>query len=287
MRSILRIPDALLKCVAFISGTDPNPLYIGTAFIVGVAGQYGNAYTHAVTAKHVAVNFEGKGFRLGVNFKDGQAGWLESNLQWWYHPTEADAVDVAVTPFVASERTDVEYVPEGIFTTDERIQRYHIGVGDEINVIGLFTKFFGSTKHIPIVRTGNIAMMPTDKMPVNDGESETDVYLVEGRSIGGLSGSPVFVRHTVSMDSIAAKTGEFQRISGVSQLHLLGLIHGHWDVRNGGGNVQAAETVNMGIALVIPAQKILEVLYHPGLVKLREQQDEEFLRYKQSGKSVE
>jgi hypothetical protein len=279
----LRIPDALLKCVAFISDAGPNPTYVGTAFIVGVAGKHGNSYAHAVTARHVAETFEGKPFRFGVNFKDGHAGWLESDLQWWYHPTEANAVDVAVTPFAASERTDVEYVPEGIFTAKERIQRYNIGVGDEINVVGLFTRFFGSTKHIPIVRTGNIAMMPTDKMPVNDGEGETDVYLVEGRSIGGLSGSPVFVRHTISIDGVATKTGELQRVSGVSQLHLLGLIHGHWDLQHG-GDVQEAEAVNMGIALVIPAHKILEVLYHPELVAVRQQQDEKYLRYKESGK---
>lgn len=279
----MRIPDALLKCVAFVSDTDPDGIYVGTAFIVGVAGKYNNSYTHAVTAKHVADRFEGKNFRLGVNFKDGQAGWFESYMRWWYHPTEADTVDVAVTPFVASERMDVECISEKIFTTNDRIQRYGIGVGDEINVVGLFTKFYGSTKHIPIVRTGNVAMMPTDKMPVNRGE--TDVYLVEGRSIGGLSGSPVFVRHTISMDGIAPKTGEFQRISGVSQLHLLGLIRGHWDLHHGGGDLQQAEAVNMGIALVIPAQKILEVLYHPELVKMREEQDELYLQYKQSNKS--
>jgi len=47
---------------------------------------------------------------------------------------------------------------------------------------------------------------------------------------------------------------------------------GHWDLPIGVSS-QQAEAVNMGIAIVIPAQKILEVLYHPELVAMRENQD--------------
>ena len=224
----MRFPDNLLKCVGFISEHHSEPQYLGTAFIVGVPGRSGHAYVHVVTAKHVAECVDGKRYVVGVNFKDGKAGWFGSHLKWWYHPTESDTVDVAVTVFTPTERFDVEYIPVSIFATDKRIKEYNLGVGDEINVVGLFTRFFGSTKHIPIVRTGNIAMMPSDKLPVNG--SETEVYLVEGRSIGGLSGSPVFARHTMSID-VATVDGNRQRMSGVSQMHLLGLTRGHWDTK--------------------------------------------------------
>lgn len=267
----MRIPDRLLNCVGFISLSDQATDYIGTAFIVAIAGKSGGAYLHAVTAKHVAEEVNEKDFLIGINFKDGKAGWFGSNFKWWYHPTQQEFVDVAVTIFTPSERADIEYIPETIFANKERIDRYGIGVGDEINVIGLFTRFFGSTRHIPIVRTGNIAMMPSDKLPARNGE--TEVYLVEGRSIGGLSGSPVFVRHTVSMDVVTGDTAERQRMSGVSQLHFLGLMRGHWDQRVG-LSVSETEAVNMGIAIVVPAQKVLEVLYHPELVELRARQDE-------------
>ena len=272
----MRVPDRLLTSVGFVSLASPEPEYLGTAFIVGVAGKWGNAYTHAVTAKHVADSVDGQSYLIGVNFKDGEMGWFGSSLKWWSHPTESDTVDVAVTVFTPTPRMDVEYISETVFATDKRIKQYNIGVGDEVNVVGLFTGFSGSQKHIPVVRTGNIAMMPSDKLPVNGGE--TEVYLVEGRSIGGLSGSPVFVRHTVSIPGVAA-TGEPQQISGVSQLHFLGLMHGHWDLKIG-TDVMQAEAVNMGIAIVIPAQKILEVLYHPELVALRAEQDEKFRIWK-------
>jgi hypothetical protein len=55
----MRIPDRMLSCVGFISHHNTQPKYLGTTFIVGIAGKYGNAYLHAVTAKHVAECVDG------------------------------------------------------------------------------------------------------------------------------------------------------------------------------------------------------------------------------------
>ena len=72
----MRVPDAFLKCVGFISHENPTPEFIGTFFVVGVARKYGNTFPHAVTAKQVAKNVEGGPFFFGVNFKDNRAGRL-------------------------------------------------------------------------------------------------------------------------------------------------------------------------------------------------------------------
>ena len=267
----MRIPDRFLNCVGFVSHRQDQPKYVGTAFIVGVKGKYGNAYLHVITAKHVAEVIQGRSFLIGMNFKDGEAGWFGSSMKWWYHPTDK-SVDAAATVFTPTARMDMDYIPETAFVTDEVIRRYDIGVGDQLSIVGLFTQFHGRKKHIPIVRTGNIAMMPSDKIPADDGESE--VYLAETRSIGGLSGSPVFVRHTVRLENLASEDGELQTMSGLGHHHFLGLMRGHWDLPM---NLQGyqAEAVNMGISIIVPAKKILEVLYHPELVALRARQDQQ------------
>jgi hypothetical protein len=265
----VRVPDSLLKCVGFISHENSKPEYFGTFFVVGVPGKHGNTFPHAITAKHVAEHVDAGPFFFGVNFKDDQAGWLRSDIKWWYHPTDPN-LDVAVTVMAASDRTDMEYVPEAIFATEEIIKRYNIGLGDEISVVGLFSNFVGTSKHFPMVRTGNIAMMPTDKVPMEDGPME--VYLAEGRSIGGLSGSPVFVRPTTRIVGLGNEQGP-QTVFGVGGFHFLGLMRGHWDLPLG-VNVGHAEAVNMGISIVVPAKKILETLYHPELVALRDEQDD-------------
>ena len=271
----MRLPDRILSCVGFISHDQAEIRYGGTVFVVGIDGSNDNVFLHFVTAAHVAEKVEGGPWIIGMNGKDGGRILLRSgNAPWWYHPTEKSSVDVAVTLFASGilEEYDLEWIPEVMFATDKNIKHYDIGIGDEINAIGLFTRFHGSKRHWPIVRTGNIAMMPTDKIPVK-GFGEIDAYLAEGRSIGGLSGSPVFVRNTVNMPVMTAKR-EPEIISGLGPLHFLGLMHGHWETPIGFNSAEQVEAVNMGISIVVPAKKILEVLYHPELVAMRKKYDD-------------
>ncbi len=61
-------------------------------------------------------------------------------------------------------------------------------------------------------------------------------------------------------------------------MYLLGLMHGHWDIPPENKNDLAVKdsfgSVNMGIAIVVPAKKILETLNHPELVEIRRKGDE-------------
>ena len=277
-RPTMRIADRLLKSVGFVSRYDPTPdggatlKFGGTAFIVGVAMEGNLGLAHLVTAKHVAEAIDPAEAVIAMNAKDGQPRFLRTgNERWFYHPTESDSVDVAVIPFGCEmfQAYDIVWLPEDIFATEKRIVDFNIGLGDEIFAIGLFTRFFGSTHLIPLVRSGNLAMMPKDKISTQS-FGDMEAYLVEGRSIGGLSGSPVFVRHTVKMPVETSKGPGV--ICGLgAELHLLGLMHGHWDVPTTFSDLEQAEAVNMGVSIVIPAKKILETLYHPQLVARRKE----------------
>jgi hypothetical protein len=246
----MRIPEHLVKSVGFVA-VDQDPLQFGgTAFVVGVrAGDGRTAYPHLVTAKHVAEAIEPLDLLIGMNAKDGKPRFLKTGGQkWWFHPTEPDSVDIA---------------------------EFDIGLGDELYIVGLFTRFFGRTHLIPLVRTGNIAMMPKDQLPIKD-FGNMEVYLAEGRSIGGLSGSPVFVRSTLKMP-VKTAAGQPASISGLGPFHFLGLMHGHWDLPTTFAANELAEAVNMGVSIVVPAKKVLEVLYHPELVEIRRRRHQEEL----------
>lgn len=206
-------------------------------------------------------------FFLRINTKNGKSEFLKSEgKRWFTHPTDA-FVDVAVLPWAPPlEKYDFKCVSVSSFLSDETVQKEGIGVGDEVFIAGLFAHISGSSRNLPIVRMGNIAMMPDEVIPTELGDIEA--YLVEARSIGGLSGSPAFVRKTVPL--------------GVGGFYLLGLMHGHWDIPAKSKNDLLMNDdlfgkVNMGIAIVVPAKKILEVLNHPELVKMREQQEKDVL----------
>jgi hypothetical protein len=277
LRFAMRIPDRLLKTVGFVSRYEPDGeggSYIkpgGTAFVVGVLMDEKHVLAHLVTAKHVAKAIEADEGVIAMNGKDGVPLFLRiDGRKWFYHPTEEDSVDVAVMPFGSARfrEYDIEPIPETVFVTDRTITEFDIGLGDELFIIGLFTKFYGKTEVIPLVRTGNLAMMPKDKLPVS-GFGEMEAYLAEGRSIGGLSGSPVFVRNTVKMLMQTADRKPAY-MAGLGGAHLLGLVHGHWDLPVSFSETQKLEAVNMGVSIIVPAEKILGTLYHPELVAMRE-----------------
>lgn len=282
----MRLPDSVLNCVAFISHDTPEIRYGGTAFVVGIPGRNNNVFLHLVTARHVADQIQHDMFVIGMNLIEGGKVLIKSgdDFKWWYHPTEQNSVDAAVAPFATACMPDysLQYIPEAMFATDERIKKFNIGLGDEISIIGLFTRFSGTSRHSPIVRSGNIAMMPTDKIPVNYFDP-MEAYLAEGRSIGGLSGSPVFVQDTVKMPAVDEK-GQRRHLSGLGSPHFLGLMHGHWEVPLDFKAAEQAEAVNMGISIIVPAKKILEVIYHPELVELRKKYDANIAQEKSPSK---
>jgi hypothetical protein len=160
-----------------------------------------------------------------------------------------------------------------MFATPEVMQRAGIGIGDEIAVVGLFTGFPGKEKHFPIVRTGNLAMLPSERIPVKDFDP-MEAYLAEGRSIGGLSGSAVFVRQTVNVN-FRDPDGSVVPFAGTGKIYFLGLMVGKWALPDDFGSGVQAEAINMGVSTICPAHKILEVVYHPELVKMRAKHDEE------------
>jgi len=275
----VRIPDNVLNCVSFIA-FDRDPLvFRGTGFFVSVSDERNNfTFSYLVTAAHVAKALGSTPFAVGLNLKDGGTVTVKSGPEpeWWFHPTEAESVDVAVARFATphSDEYEIHHVPWESFVTRERMRTYGIGVGDEIFAVGLFTGFSGLEQHCPIVRTGNIAMIPAEKIPVN-GFKPMLAYLAEGRSIGGLSGSPVFVRNTVNM-AVSDASGQIAKLYGIGDTHFLGLMHGHWDIPADLDKIPHSEMVNMGISIVVPAHKIIEVLQQPALQKLQEEATKEF-----------
>jgi hypothetical protein len=130
----MRIPDRLIKCVGFVSHELPTLDFIGTVFIVGIHdGTPGNALLHIVTAKHVAEVFDPGSCIIAMNGKDGKPVFAQTgeDIQWFYHPTEPSSVDVAVAPFASARLAeyDIEWIPEEMFATPDRIKEFGLGAG--------------------------------------------------------------------------------------------------------------------------------------------------------------
>jgi len=82
------------------------------------------------------------------------------------------------------------------------------------SVVGLLTNLVGTSKHHLLIRTGSIAVMPSDEVAMEDRPME--VYLAEWHSIGGLSGSPVFVGPTARIAGLGNQTGTIHLFLGIA-----------------------------------------------------------------------
>ena len=275
----MRLPDTVLKTVGFLSASTTQVKYGGTGFVVATPRPDGGAFLHFVTAKHVADQLGGAPFALGVNRKDGEPALIHADdVRWYFHPTEPKAVDAAVCLFAPTnyEELDLHLITEHHFALKEQMPERGMGIGDEIAVVGLFTRFWGQKRLFPIVRTGNLAMLPTERVPARDSDP-MEVYLAEGRSIGGLSGSPVFIRQTVNL---ILKDDQDQDVpfAGLGQLYLLGMMIGHWELPASFGKTENTEAVNMGISMIVPIDKIKEIIYSPEMLVMRDHLEQDLLR---------
>jgi len=181
--------------------------------------------------------------------------------QWRFHPCD-DSIDVAVVAIGLSHlpwAVDHILYPISGFVTEEKIRDHEIGVGDELFITGLFSPHYGESSNVPIIRMGNIAVMP--EQPIDTGNGPTPAYLIETRSIGGLSGSPVFVNLGLHR-WVRGRT--VSNPNPPASLFLLGLMHGHFALPSLRDLLPddplGRERINMGIGIVVPAVKIAEVL---------------------------
>jgi hypothetical protein len=258
----------LKKCVTFIfTPNDERLVPRGTGFFVGlplekrellgdrVPGESAAVHVSLVTAKHVLKDKNGElldHVLVRLNTKDGGSEIvpvvLSKDLVFTH---EEEQVDLAVIPLnMNPTRFDAIAIQDGLISTKETIEKFEIGEGDDILFLGLFTHHYGKARNQPIVRFGKVALMPEEKVEV-DNRLE-DLYLMECQSIAANSGAPVFFEISL-----------MRRPQFLPQrLFLAGVMKGHFhpDIFAQDSNL-LGERPYIGISAVTPAYKLHEILH--------------------------
>ena len=239
----MRIDDDVRKTVVFFGVPDDSPgkggiSCFGTAFLLEYDG-----VGYLVTARHLTDELEDSPFVVRVNTSNGTSQNLyvdpcETGQLWHYH--EDETVDIAVmeNPAIGSRHAhDQLYLTDKLIVGLDTIQSHHVGIGDLIYVVGLFRFLHGTRRNLPIVHSGNIALLLEDeKIPVRDWRERSDIktfeidaYIVEAHGIQGLSGSPVFVRPSMGIRDMPLDDGPMRARVAQLDLALLGVWQGSWD----------------------------------------------------------
>ena len=287
------IDDQMRKCVAFLGYPDTTPgkggiHCIGTGFFIEHSGAL-----YLITAKHISAELGKDPFLIRLNKHDGTSENLPTDSVDWIEHSDP-TVDVAAVA-VGIENPlayDVRCMSSAVhvFKPGE-FEKSNIGVGNFTYTVGLFRLLSGEKRNLPICHFGTIAMLPGDeRIPVVDwtdldGERRlfVDGYLVESQSLDGLSGSPVFVRPELGLDFSKQMIPNPDnpmpdikpKISAVRDVvKLLGLWQGSWDAPP--DEVLAVQTgddvrVSVGMGIVVPYERIIEVLEMPKAKAHRDQ----------------
>jgi hypothetical protein len=283
----MRVTDLVPKVVSFIGhrGVDGSFVADGTAFLVLMqAHQFGLSYM--VSAKHVIDQAAGRDspprdVLIRINTKAGGVEYITTKPDRWHtHPDHTcdegkqNYIDVVVFAManmrewssINMEALDYTYLVEEDVCTDEVIKKYAIGIGDEVVIPGLFHSHLGTQRNVPIVRTGNIAAMRDEPVPTSYGSM--NAYLVEMRSIDGISGSPVLMHMEMRPAVLLPESDVAIAVEKSKKVHyLFGLVHGHYTITTQDEWVYKTNSlvgdINAGIAVVVPASKIMETIRQP------------------------
>jgi hypothetical protein len=159
---------------------------------------------------------------------------------------------------------------------DDLQRELEFGPGDEVFFMGRYVDIDGKEHNEPVLRSGMVAGFPSAPIHQAKRAHYQQTILVEARSLSGFSGSPVFVWSPHQLQ----RTQEGIPVANVvlgPQCYLLGIDYGHhrWrePVRSGQAKGDPVPDLfvegNSGMMLVVPAQKVLDVLAVDALASAR------------------
>ncbi len=279
-----RIRDTYLDCVIYLypdaRSAEAGERVGGSGFLVGIMSEglpTDFVFLYAITNRHVIE----RGSRvLRMKPRDGGIDVLDlDERSWVYHP-DGDDLAACLVSF-DPKAYKFSFVWRRDFVDKNLVADMNIGPGDEAFLVGRFINHEGRQQNLPTARFGCIAQMPNEPI-VQDTGFRQESFLVEVRSIGGYSGSPVFVFIPPASLREGIKDWVPLKIMRGHGPWLLGVDWGHindWEpIRNERGepvNQTAPKAqhvkMNTGMAAVVPAWKLAELLDSGPLAEYRAQ----------------
>jgi hypothetical protein len=163
------------------------------------------------------------------------------------------------------------------FATKDLIKEYNVGAGDEILMLGRFISREGIQQNTPTARFGHISQMPGEPMVTDTGDMQDEAFLCEVRSIGGYSGSPVFMVSRRGMNNR-------EMLLGVDFCHVPNWTNAYDD--NGHALPHIRVPLNSGMAGVIPSWRLMEMLMSDDEVTERRKAEARELKRRSEPKAI-
>lgn len=285
-----RIPDEVLDCTIFlyrsVAAAKAGEQLGGSGFLVGVMSEahpeFG--YYYAVTASHVIR--EGQAPVVRLNTQAGDFDVLPITQDDWIHHPDAD--DVAILPLnIPPHKYRLKAIGTNLFLSHNIIEEAKIGPGDDVFMVGRFINHEGTQRNLATTRFGTIALMPGEPIRHMTRGINQESFLIEMHSIPGYSGSPVFMQFlkgTPRYGFEGVATGTFgPYLVGIDWCHLNDYAPVVYQADTDSQVEDYVVKSNLGMAGVLPAWKILDLLNLEEEMKRRREGDKQISKLKGKG----
>jgi hypothetical protein len=265
------VPGFMLNASVFVSTPTDRGFYgSGSCFIVEIEEEQERFY-YAVTCRHL--------IRDGLCFRirqiEGPPKVIRTSAADWIAPAD-EHIDLAVCPINIRDwgngddwpcMVSTVRVPDSALMSAKKHQiPIAMPVGSELAIPALFTGAVGELTNTPIMRIATLASHPQE--PLRDASPRHPAYLIETKSLGGTSGSPVFFNTAPSPTALAGMI-EINQQSGLLKLPyvLIGMLLGAYSGTYNDDFIPVDQRVipsdanfNSGISVVLPAEPIVSFL---------------------------
>jgi Trypsin-like peptidase domain len=293
-QATMQVDDQVLNCTVFLgSPLEHGFAAEGTGFVLHVPEE-GLSFLYIVTCRHVVEptasvrdltpNDDPIWIRLNRE-GDKPPKVIKTKRSEWLFPKER-YVDVCVYPFdkqMHDADDDLALVTlntsstNGIIFTDTFQAHWGLALGDEIFMVSCFVGRVGDRKNIPVIRLGSIAAKPSE--PAWGGSHQSPAYLIETRSLGGTSGSPVFLHVNPGRRLREPELRQLPDGGGtIAPYYLIGMMQGFHSgqyasdfvANDDEQKVVPVDTdFNAGIGVAIPISQIMDLINRPDLKEAR------------------
>lgn len=275
-----RLPSDFVDCVVYLYRTEDaatcGDATGGCGFLVGVESSItpGLAHVYVVTNAHVA-----DGCRVvRYNSVEGPRN-VDLSSGDWYQRGDLAVCSMDLLWFY-DERVSV--IRGESLLSREKAEQIPLRHGDDLFMLSRFAGHPGDQDNEPVARFGTLAkprpvMIDHDPLLSTPAGFPQESFLVEMRSLPGHSGSPVFVYFS----ALSPRFGADKELPEVAT-YILGIDWGHppslrpvlgADKKTPIPGRWVAD--NSGMACVVPAWQISELLESEGAVAARRQREEE------------
>lgn len=247
----ISLSEVLMRSTFKIKG----PTTSGTVVILGQPDpkDSNRAFFVLVTAGHVLTEISSDIATLSLRIKKGPGlERVEFPIQirasgkplWVQHPK----ADVAAMRVAIPNETDIRLISTDLLATDQTLQDFEVGPGDELFVFGYPLGVEGHPLGYPVLRSGRVSSFPL--VPV----ASTTTFLLDFEVFPGNSGGPVILHSENRFYKGSCHIGKVILFMGVVSQEL------KMEEKVQGLDVTKIKAHRLALAVIVHAQFVKELL---------------------------